>query len=214
MEQSKKGQVIALAKANPFLTVKDLAREARTTTRYVRTILSEAQLSLHEMRRSYARRLQGSVHATRTKEDFPVQEELTITKVAGSKLTPSVPSWVDLELFQASKVQKSSSPLCYEQLVTPEQLTIRVEPCNLRELLPVSCRGKLEVGGQKARIVPAPEKLSDALGLPETTQVVKLTTFLTVEDQPVALEIKWFGLEGVVLQWSKLRPELEVRLGS
>ena len=214
MEQSKKGQVIALAKADPFLTVKDLAKEVGTTTRYVRTILSESRLSLHEMRRSYARRLQRNVDAIQPKEDFSIQEELTIVKVPGSKVISDVPGWVELELFQASLIRSSSSFLCYVQLITPEQLTIRVEPCNLRELLPESYRGRLEVGGQKATILPAPERLAIALGLPETTQVVKLTTFLTVDDQPVAVEIKWFGLEGVILQWSKLQPELEIRLGS
>lgn len=214
MEQSKKGQVIALAKADPFLTVKDLAKEAATTTRYVRTILSEAQLSLHEMRRSYARRLQRNAGAIEPQEDFSVQEELTIIKVAGGKVVPDIPSWAELELFQASIVRRSSSILCYVQLLTPEQLTIAVKPHDLRELLPQSCREKLEISGQKATILPAPKGLGVALALPETTQVVKLMTFLTVDDRPVAVELQWFGLEGIVLQWSKLQPELEVRLGS
>ena len=60
----------------------------------------------------------------------------------------------------------------------------------------------------------APEGLAAALALPEPSQIVKLMTFLTVDDRPVAVELKWFGLEGMILQWSKLQPELEVRLGS
>ena len=214
MEQSKKGQVIALAKADPFLTVKDLAKEAATTTRYVRTILSEAQLSLHEMRRSYARRLQLNAGVIELPEDISVQEELTITKVVGGKVVPDIPSWAELELFQASIVRRSSSVLCYVQLLTPEQLTISVKPHDLRELLPEWCRAKLEIGGQKAMIQRAPEGLAAALALPEPSQIVKLMTFLTVDDRPVAVELKWFGLEGMILQWSKLQPELEVRLGS
>jgi len=214
MEQSKKGHVIALAQADPFLTVKQLANQAGTTTRYVRTILSEAQLSLHEMRRTYAKRLGGSASAPKVTWDFPVYEELTITKVQGEQGAPEIADWTGLELFQASRMQKTSSPLCYEQLLTPQELTIRFEPGGLRELLPTPPRGRLEVGGQRVDICPAPPKLGLVLGLSESMQVVKLTTFLTRDDQPVALEIRWFGLEGVVLHWSKLQPELEVSLGS
>lgn len=214
MEQSIKGQVIALALADPFLTVKDLASQAGTTTPYVRTILSEADLSLNDLRRSYARRLEQDYVKVQSKDNYPVHEKLTIIRMPGSKAAPNIPEWANLELFQAGKMLKLAPPICYMQLITPEELTLTVDCNNLRKLLPLPRQKALEVSGQKAEILPAPVNIAEILDLPKKGQSVKLTTFLTAQNLPVALEIKWFALEGLILQWSKRASELEVRLGS
>ncbi|HKM43677.1 MAG TPA: UTRA domain-containing protein [Limnochordia bacterium] len=217
MEHSIKAKVIALAQSDPYLTVKDLAREAGTTTRYVRTILSEADLSLHEMRRLYARRLErDGRRSTGPREILDVQTELTIKKVAGSQLSPSVACWTDLELFLASRLHKRNALLCYDQLITPRELLFGADDDGdcLRKLLPRNCQEQLEIRSQEAQILPAPQELGQALGLSKGEQVLRLTTFLTTQEEPVALEIRWLGLHGLVLKWSKFEGELEVGLGS
>lgn len=214
MDHSIKGQVIALAKRDPFLTVKELAEEVGTTTRYVRTILSESDLSLNEMRRFYAKSLRRSVDEEYAKDTMTIQPELTITKVTGNKVASFVPNWAELELFQASARQQSSSLCSYVELITPEELTIRTGHNSLREFLPEDCHGQLEIGWQKAAIVRAPEKLSEILDLPKQSQVLKLTTMLQVGKTPQAVEIRWFGLDGLVLEWSQLEPELKIALGT
>ena len=214
MDQSIKSRVIALAQTDPFLTVKDLAREAGTTTRYVRTILSEADLSLHELRKAYARRLEKRRASEERSDTFPIQEELIIAKVAGSNVHTSVPDWAELELFQASMVERMRSQLCYVQLLTPKQLTLprHHDSLCLRQLLPKAIQKQLVVTGQKAEVVHTPDGLGEILDLPRTGQALKLTTVLAAHDEPVALEIRWLGLEGLVLQWSISEPELAIRL--
>ncbi len=216
MEKSIKDRVIALAKTDPFLTVKELAREAGTSVPYVRTILSEAGLSLNEMRRSYARRLERTSGAGSAVEDIPVQAELTVTKVAGARLAPAVKEWAELELFQAGCLGRLGPVPCYMQLITPRELQLPADfdHLSLRELIPAADPDRIEVSGQRAEVVAAPAQLCELLNLPQGAQAAKLTSFLTDGTGPLALEIIWLSLEGLVLEWSKRSPELEVRVGS
>ena len=45
-EETKKDMIIRLAKSDPFVSIEEVANQADTTNRYVRTILSEAEISL------------------------------------------------------------------------------------------------------------------------------------------------------------------------
>lgn len=66
-ELTKKDQIIQVAQSDPFLKVDEIAQIVDTTPRYVRTILSEAGISLAQLRRSYARRMEkrlGGVNVT------------------------------------------------------------------------------------------------------------------------------------------------------
>ncbi|MBM7558038.1 hypothetical protein [Halanaerobacter jeridensis] len=55
-ELTKKERVIYLAQEDPFLKVEKIAQLAETTSHYVRTVLSEADLSLTKLRENYARK--------------------------------------------------------------------------------------------------------------------------------------------------------------
>ena len=63
--QSKKARVLCLARSDPFLTVEEIARAVGTTSRYVRTSLSEAGLTLTELRRRFVEDLRQ-----RLREEF------------------------------------------------------------------------------------------------------------------------------------------------
>src|SRR5690554_6272797 len=63
--QSKKARVLCLARSDPFLTVEEIARSVGTTSRYVRTSLSEAGLTLTELRRRFVEDLRQ-----RLREEF------------------------------------------------------------------------------------------------------------------------------------------------
>lgn len=211
-DQSVKAQVIALAQEDPFLTVEALAQKVGTTTRYVRTILSEADLSLNQMRKDYARLLERRLKEQNSQEEFTVQQELKIRAISWDKLSQAPNNWSGRELFQASSLQKIGSLLSYVQLITPECLEVRTDYSSLRELLPAAILQDLEVGEQRAEIVFAPAQLEVALNLPNLSQVLKLTTMLHRAGVPLALEISWLALEGLVLKWSKEEPELKVFL--
>lgn len=57
--KTKKEKILENARRDPFLKIEDLAKIADTTPRYVRTILSEANMSLMELRREYARKMEN-----------------------------------------------------------------------------------------------------------------------------------------------------------
>ncbi|TDX59046.1 hypothetical protein [Orenia marismortui] len=55
---TKKERVIYLAKKDPFLKVERISQLAETTSHYVRTVLSEANLSLTKLRKQYVKKLE------------------------------------------------------------------------------------------------------------------------------------------------------------
>lgn len=55
-KEFKREKIVHLAKGDPFLTVEKIAALADTTARYVRTVLYENNISLHELRKLYALR--------------------------------------------------------------------------------------------------------------------------------------------------------------
>lgn len=58
--ETKKHRVLQEAQRDPFLTVVEIATLASTTPKYVRTVLSEAGLSLAALRKAYAQRARAS----------------------------------------------------------------------------------------------------------------------------------------------------------
>ncbi|MFP4661429.1 MAG: hypothetical protein ACLFPF_04490 [Halanaerobiales bacterium] len=57
--KTKKEIILENAYRDPFLKIDDLAKKADTTSRYVRTILSESSVSLMELRKQYARKIEN-----------------------------------------------------------------------------------------------------------------------------------------------------------
>ncbi|PRX25241.1 hypothetical protein BX659_1222 [Orenia metallireducens] len=62
---TKKEKVIYLAQKDPFLKVERISQLAETTPHYVRTVLSEANLSLTKLRKQYAQRLKNKKRANK-----------------------------------------------------------------------------------------------------------------------------------------------------
>lgn len=57
--KTKKEIIVENAHKDPFLKIEDLAEIANTTSRYVRTILSESDISLMKLRKDYARKVEN-----------------------------------------------------------------------------------------------------------------------------------------------------------
>jgi len=64
-ELTKKEQIINFAQSDPFLKINDIAENVQTTPRYVRTILSEANISLMKLREKYARNMEKRLKSNR-----------------------------------------------------------------------------------------------------------------------------------------------------
>lgn len=209
MNRSVKARVIALAMEDPFLTVENLANRAETTAPYVRTILSEAGLSLNRMRKDYARKLERRL-GERAEESSDFELELTITQLKGEGVRPLVKSWAGKELSRARSLFRQEGHVFYGELFTPLELRVLTPYTNLRELLPISP----EAAEQWAEIVTIPAHLAEALGMERDCQILKLSTLLQHKNELCALEVVWFSLDGLVLKWSKTDPELKISLTS
>src|SRR5690554_4953319 len=57
--ETKKHRVLQVAQSDPFLTVAEIASAVSTTPKYVRTILSEAGISLAKLRKAYAQHVRS-----------------------------------------------------------------------------------------------------------------------------------------------------------
>lgn len=78
-EKTKKDIIIHEAKKDPFKSIDEIALMADTTARYVRTILSEAEVSLTKMRKNYAKLLEKRIiKIANTTEDDREKEIETI----------------------------------------------------------------------------------------------------------------------------------------
>jgi hypothetical protein len=76
--RTKKEVILEYAQSDPFLKIDDIAKYADTTPRYVRTILSEANISLMNLRKEYARRME--------KRNINIDNKLFISQLLNSYL--------------------------------------------------------------------------------------------------------------------------------
>lgn len=74
-ELTKKEQIVKLAKEEPFLSIEDIAAVAETTERYARTVLSEAKISLLQIRKEAYEDLEALYDAA-IEENFKLKEEV------------------------------------------------------------------------------------------------------------------------------------------
>ena len=76
-ELTKKEQIINFAQSDPFLKISDIAENVQTTPRYVRTILSEANISLMKLREKYARNMEKRL---KNNTDEELQAKVSLKK--------------------------------------------------------------------------------------------------------------------------------------
>ncbi|MFW6264553.1 MAG: GntR family transcriptional regulator [Bacillota bacterium] len=131
-ELTKKEQIINFAQSDPFLKISDIAEHVQTTPRYVRTILSEANISLMKLREKYARNMEKRLKSDEHPElqaKVSLREEysfnnLDISKIeiekADENLYPDIESLrEDDELIKIYQVQSvDNKPYCVHELVT------------------------------------------------------------------------------------------------
>ncbi|MFW5787520.1 MAG: GntR family transcriptional regulator [Halanaerobiales bacterium] len=93
-ELTKKEQIINFAQSDPFLKISDIADHVQTTPRYVRTILSEANISLMKLREKYARNMEKRLKnnkSGRLQAKVSLKEEYSYNqlKIGNIKIEPA-----------------------------------------------------------------------------------------------------------------------------
>lgn len=203
MAGSTKEKVIHLAQSDPFLTVEQLAQQCHTTPRYVRTILSEARISLSQLRKEYARSMERRLaEQDRVYFDLhlPITKELYVTEIQNAQFCTMLHLPQNSVLCQVSHLTYIDEIPAFTQLVTGEAVTVMPNCSFLRELI----RGHkdLHIGEQWVEVLDAPERLQKALGSGYNKQVFRLCAILYNDEHPSALEFQWIPVDGVALHWS------------
>ncbi|HHU92431.1 MAG TPA: GntR family transcriptional regulator [Halanaerobiaceae bacterium] len=131
-ELTKKEQIINFAQSDPFLKISDIAEYVQTTPRYVRTILSEANISLMKLREKYARNMEKRL---KMDEQFELQAKVSLREEynynsiqcsdifiekADENQFPEISRFrADDELVKVYQIQSvDEKPYCIHELIT------------------------------------------------------------------------------------------------
>ncbi|GEM_PF-571524 len=214
----KKDFVVRLAQADPFMSVDEIAARARTTSRYVRTVLSEAGLSLQQLRRRYARQMerrlaldvrvpgggQGLFHAL---AEAGNKMETRCLRVAQCR-EPELAEWLGVApsttLLEISRVRVvNGRPFYVNQIVTSRHLTVNEAILNtegpLRETLGLGGQGGFDLAERTLDVVAATAYLAESLEVEAGAPLLRSGNVLMVSGERVAIEFNYFDAARVRL---------------
>lgn len=210
--ETKKELILALARRDPFLTIDEIAREAGTTARYVRTILSEAKLSLMELRKQYARTMQrrlgvdvvlpdpnrGLTQALASSGRHVGVNQLGVVRAVNSAIAKTLGVAPDTPLLILTRLRLvDDQPFFVNQIVTNQVLTVDTQVMEsevpLRQALGLEIPGRTRFAERSIEVVPADESLAQSLGLEPGEPLLKSGNLIVTDDEPVGIEYNYFG---------------------
>lgn len=214
----KKDQVIRFAQTDPFMSVDEIAAQVGTTPRYVRTILSEAGLSLLALRRSYARQMErrlgldirvarggtGLVNALAAAGKRLETVRIRVTQVSD----PELAEWLGVPptapLLEVSRVRVvNGRPLYVNQVVTSRDLTVSelvlTDERPLRETLGLGEPGAVVFDERTLDVVPATAYMAESLEVAVGAPILRSGNVIRVGTERVAIEFNYFDAARVRL---------------
>lgn len=200
-KETIKDRVIQAAHSDPFLSIEEIAALVDTTPRYVRTILSEARLSLMQLRKKYARSIEKQLDPTRhNKSIIEVDPQLRINKITDATLAKLLEQDAKQELLQVSQLQVINQRLVYLELVTYGQLSLGVDKGSLRQMLFGSKQAaRLQQKRSWAEVVLDQPQLATLIATKADQPLLKLGYLLYEDQRPVAVEMQWLDPQGIML---------------
>ncbi|HHV93625.1 MAG TPA: UTRA domain-containing protein [Firmicutes bacterium] len=214
--RTKKEKILNIARQDPFLKVEEIAAKVDTTPRYVRTILSEAGVSLMQLRRSYARRMEerlgidAGVRANR-QEGFAVRSgrgldvnEIRVCKVKHPEWAKRLRVPDGEPLLMVTRVQvMDGEPVFLSQVVTTGEVSLSEESLHkggpLRELLGLTQPEATEFQERSLEVEPADSDTATHLGIAQGEPVLRSGRLIVTQGQPVGLEFTIFPAYAVRL---------------
>ena len=214
---TKKEQILALARQDPFLKIEEIAATVETTPPYVRTTLSEAKVSLMELRRNYARRMQKRLHEEGSTEVSPSGtgrspvsshrglevDEIQVHKVQDAKLAILLGVATDESLLMISRVRILDGTRVVNRLVTPDGLSLSKEKLRgdlpLWKLLGLNGPGYTRLRERSLEVEQADPQIADSLGIMPGEPVLRSGHLIVSQGVPVGLEFNIFPAYAVRL---------------
>lgn len=202
-KETIKAKVISTVRSDPFLTIDEIAAKVETTPRYVRTILSEAQLSLLQLRKEYAKQMERQLHPNHKPkvDERQYKPGLEIAKTTNAKIAKLLKLAPETELLQVSRMEKRNHVLIYTELITCGELRMSATEVPLRELLSVA-DPQLNLTQRQSwvEVVTSEKNLSKLLVGDESQPLLKISFLLFKDESPIAVETQWLPAEGIVLR--------------
>ncbi len=206
-----KSHVVQTARQDPFLSIDEIATIVQTTPRYVRTILSEAQISLMQLRKSYAKTMEKQLTPVHKVSDS-FDPQLKLTKVIDGVMAQLLAVDPQQELLQLERMQTINDVPCYVQFVTYADLSLGTIEGSLRQLLPRD-KGALVQKSLWVEVVTNQPNLSRLLTSSTEQPLLKLCYLLSNDEVPLAVETQWFPTEGICLKTNSSALEITAQFG-
>ncbi|TDX49050.1 hypothetical protein [Orenia marismortui] len=214
-ELTKKEQIINFARHDPFLKISDIAKNVETTPRYVRTILSEANISLMELREKYARNMEERLAVKGNnlqkatvrllREDGEVNvSEVSLQRISNLESKELVKTNPEEELYKiVQKKLLDSHPYSVQEIITylsPDINQERIADLNsLYELF-----GNKGVDGFKFRsnvlqVERFNPMMANELGLKEDDPIIRSQRMILIDKMPIGIENFYFDANSIQL---------------
>lgn len=217
-ELTKKEQIINFAQNDPFLKISDIAEYVQTTPRYVRTILSEANISLMKLREKYARSMEKRLQThdepepdtglrlKPTKGDMEIGD-LGVDLLLDEEFEGLQKMGKEEKLWRVHQVFFSNNnPYCVKELIAFFADDLHTERINSLEAV-------YEMFGKKGinhlhfmdsivRIDHVDEHVRKLLGLKKTEMAMVVSRYILMNKIPVGVEHYYLRPDKVEMRFS------------
>ncbi len=217
-ELTKKEQIINYAQNDPFLKISDIAEYVQTTPRYVRTILSEANISLMKLREKYARSMERRLQ---TPEEVEMQLAVRLKPSSGDMEAGDfgVDVIFEEEYEELQKINKderlwrikqvyynNGKAFCVKELIAffQDDLT-REALASLDSVYGLFSRKGINYSDLTKNIVKFEEPsddILDILGLPKKENAMVVYRYILLNKIPIGVEKYYLRSEKVELSFS------------
>ncbi|MFO7819399.1 MAG: GntR family transcriptional regulator [Halanaerobacter sp.] len=215
-ELTKKEQIINFARHDPFLKINDIAENVDTTPRYVRTILSEANISLMELREKYARNMeqrlagdrsdfqQATIKLLEKDKDFEAGE-INIKEIDNLEFNDLVKTKADEELYKIVQEKLVESQVCgWQEIITYLSSGINGERLanlnSLYELFGDKGINNLKFRNNVIQVEEANPVLEERLDFRgEYNLVMKSQRIILIDKMPIGIENYYFDANSIQL---------------
>src|SRR5690554_5252139 len=108
-----------------------------TTPRYVRTILSESQISLMKLRKDYAKNMEKKLSPEQRQSEPEVvfDPQFKLTKIKDKKIAELLAVDPSQELLQISRLQRIGEIPVFVQLITYTEIKLSTKDNSLKQIL-------------------------------------------------------------------------------
>ena len=213
-KMTKKEQIINFARHDPFLKISDIAENVGTTARYVRTILSEADISLMQLRKKHARNMEERLSNENTslsnatvkikeKNGEVESTEIKIKRINDIDFDKLIQIKDDEELHKLTQIRKiANNPYSLQEVITYLSSEIKDKVTELETLYDLIKERGIRNFKFKNNILEVREadiRIAEKLNLKKGDPVVKSERIILLDKIPIAIDNFYFDAQKIEL---------------